>query len=62
MSMPEHQIWKELENHFQTPIIEFERELIITVIKKTLGENPDLDLSHLSLKATEAVLRRRSNK
>ena len=61
MSLPEHQIWQELENYFRTRIGSEERVWIVEVIRKALGENPDLDLDQLTLKAAEVVLKKRAS-
>jgi hypothetical protein len=59
MSLPDHQIWQELENYFRTRIINEERTWIVEVIRKALTENPQLDLDQLTLKAAEVVLKSR---
>lgn len=60
MSVPDHAIWKELETYFRTRIVVNERGQIIEIIRQALAESPEVDLDHLTLKVTAAVLKKRS--
>lgn len=60
MSLPDHEVWRELETYFRMQISIRERRKILDIVRMAISENPDIDLNELTLRATEAVLKKAS--